>query len=1159
MRNVLVKDLLREIRKSKGRYLSILAIVAIGCGFFAGLKSSCPDMKLSAQKYFEDTNLADLRLVSTLGFNDDDVASVKNLLDARGVMPAYSVDAFLNSDEVSNLTVKILSYDPNVEPDDDNYINRPLLVSGRLPENSGECALEETSAYGENIDIGSTVSVFLKSSDISDSLKITEFKVVGFIESSSYISFEHGTTLIGDGKLDSYLYINKDDFTSDVYTDVYVTLSAAQGLSPFEDEYKDIVSAQSDELDSVADTQAQLSYDRRFSAVSEELEEAKAKLADAEDELNKELKEGKKQLDDAQKQINDGKAEYEEGLNTYNAEIADAESEIALNKAKLLDAQAQYESGLAQYNKGLEEFSAQKQAALAQISEYEAQLSEIREQIAENEPEIRLAWEINAAAEAITAKYENLTIPSEEIPTEELQTIAQFDYLISNTQDDPETIAPQSISELFMQYITTDNPQIKAELKYALTLYTDAATSNLSEQSAAIEAAKVAETQLESGIESAYAELEAAENTLSQTKAELDIAKEEIESGEAALSEAEDLLQTEKVKGLQELNEAERQLNDAQAEYQSAYEEYLQGKREAEEELASARDEIQESEKLIDDIPEPVWYILDRGQNPGYSGYQEDAEKVDSISAVFPFFFVLVAALVCSTTMSRMVDEQRIQMGTLKALGYSSGRVIAKYIIYAISASIMGSILGLSIGFQLFPKVIINAYSAMYRFPAPLTPFRWNYAIACTLVGMLCTGVTAFCVSYRALKIVPAQLMRPRAPKIGKRIMLEHIRFIWRRLSFSFKVTFRNIGRYKKRSLMTIIGIAGCTALILTGFGLRYAIGVIADRQFVNVFIADATVITSDKVDDFDALHNEVNGVEGVKSSIAAVYKAVDVSGGERTVSANLIVPQENDSFSDYIVLKNYSSGQPIILDESGVVINEKLAKLLGVYAGGTLTVDISDGRTVEVTVADVNENYALNYVYMTPELYREIYNLDEVEYNCFFLNKQEEAESNAVSEKLLQNSDILGVSFTEDTASSFLDTVKTLNSIVWLIIISAGALAFIVMYNLININVNERRNELATIKVLGFYDKEVSAYIYRENNISVAIGIVLGLVLGVFLERFVVSTAEVDVVMFASDMNPFCYIMAALITVFFAAVVTFVLHFQLKKISMVESMKAIE
>ena len=433
-----------------------------------------------------------------------------------------------------------------------------------------------------------------------------------------------------------------------------------------------------------------------------------------------------------------------------------------------------------------------------------------------------------------------------------------------------------------------------------------------------------------------------------------------------------------------------------------------------------------------------------------------------------------------------------------------------------------------------------------------------DYAAVCTAVAVLCTGFYAFAACNKALSSGPAKLMRPRAPKSGKRVLLERLSFIWGKLSFIHKVTLRNIFRYKRRVAMTIIGIAGCTALMLTGFGLKYSISSIAEKQYGNIFVYDAIAVMEDDVTDTAPLQDFLNGIDGVKQSIKIVHRSLDATNGSVIKNINLYVPQEPEQIGDYINLRERIGYQQLSLSDDGVIINEKLAKLLSLSTGDDITLNNPDGRPITVPITGVCENYALNYVYMSPALYESSFRTEPA-YNTFLFNVTEACDRSAAAEQLLNHGGFLGVSYSSEGMGRFTDMMGSLNSIVWVLIISAGALAFIVMYNLVNINVNERIRELATIKVLGFYDKEVSAYIYRENNIAAALGIMIGLVLGVFLERFVIVTAEVDAVMFAPDISAPCFLFAAALTVLFTLIVNITLHFQLKKINMVESLKSVE
>lgn len=1180
MKKALVKDLFREIWRTKSRFLAILAIVAIGCGFFAGVKSSCPDMKLTAATYYEEYNLADFHIMSNYGLDDTDIEAIKETVNVRGISGGYSADVMVKSDDKNNLVLKAISYDLE-NPDTADNMNRPLLIEGRLPEKSGECVVEQSKLANGKLAIGSKIQLYLEKNDILESLKVTEYEIVGTINTPSYVGFQYGTTTVGDGEIDTYILIPEEDFAFDVYTDVYLTLQETEGLDPFEDEYGQII----EENTALLENNDELTYNRYNDIVAEaqeELDDAKQELADgeakAEEKLNDgwqeledariQLEDAKIQIDDARQELDDGWSQYYSGIETLNTEIANGRQQIEDAKVQLYSAEAEYNSGLEQYNQGLAEFQEKEAAALEELSGYEAQLAELEPVVTAGRQELDSFKSLLANYNSIIEKYSAITVTEEEILPEEIAVMEQIDAFIAEMMPG----VPISIKTLFVSYATAP-AEGKQQYSAVLSIVSSEGQKQIDEKEPQVIEGEEAVAQLKAGIKAGYSQLEAGRQELQNSKNQLDSAKQQIDDGYNEIYYNESLLNQKEAEGKQELENALAKLysgeadydagvveyEDGLAEYQDGVEEYEQSKIDVEEELQEGRDKIADAEKELKDLETPEWYVFDRNDNPGYSTYEEDAEKVDAIAAVFPFFFVLVAALVCSTTMTRMVEEQRTQMGTLKALGYNNRSIVSKYLIYAISASIVGSIIGLCIGFKLFPWVIINAYKIMYSMPDPMMPFRWDYAGWCTLVGILCTGLSAYFVCRKELKTVPAQLMRPKAPKVGKKIMLERVGFVWNRLSFLHKVTARNIFRYKARSLMTTIGIAGCCALILTGFGLNYAISSIVDRQFGDIFKYDVTIAISENSESLEELQDYINSNQYINSSETLMVKTVDAEkNGETIASVSMSVFQNPEVVDDYITLRTMDDHTPLELTDDGVIISQKMSNVLKAKAGDSFSVVNSDGSKTELKVTGVTENYAMNYIYMTPTLYRNVYG-EEPSYNMIYANIPDGVETSDLSTELLDDSDILGIAYSSDTMSRFVDTIGSLKSIVIVLIVSAGLLAFIVMYNLVNINVNERKRELATIKVLGFYDREVSSYIYRENNVAVLFGIILGLILGIFLEKFVVSVAEVDAVMFISDMAWWCYAVSALITAIFALIVTIVVHFSLKKIDMVESLKAIE
>ncbi len=551
-------------------------------------------------------------------------------------------------------------------------------------------------------------------------------------------------------------------------------------------------------------------------------------------------------------------------------------------------------------------------------------------------------------------------------------------------------------------------------------------------------------------------------------------------------------------------------------------------------------------------------YSFDRTMDESYTSFSSDSKRIDLISGVFPIFFIIVAMLVCLTTMTRMVEENRIEIGTLTALGYSKFSIAYKFLFYSITATILGCFTGLAIGFKVLPYIIYEAYKMMYTMPSIQTPFKWDYAIIITISAIILVIITVLIACGNELRSVPSKIMRPKAPPKGKRVLIEKIPFIWNKFNFLTKVTVRNLFRYKKRFFMTVIGIAGCTALVLTGFGVKDSISSIVQRQFDSVFIFDASAAYSQNYDDkkIEKLFDD----EKIAVNMPSYQTTVNISYKNQKREMNLFIPKDVDLIDKFVSLQTRKEKKKIILNDDGIIINEKLAILLGVKIGDTVDINNSKHDTKKVKIAAINENYTMNYSYMTNNLYKELYGKFPV-YNSQLFNFKEDVKEyrDQFSRKIISSGQIVGIKYTEDSRDAFKDLTKALNSVVLVLILCAGALAFIVLYNLSNINITERLRELATIKLLGFYDNEVRAYISRENSVCSIIGIIIGLFAGVFLHRFVISTAEIDIMMFSREISLLSFVFSGIITLVFSLIVNLILHFKLENIDMIESLKSVE
>ncbi len=1048
MKNMLLLNTLRSVKKAPGRFVAIASIIALSCAFYSGVKAASPDMKRAGWDYFENQALADIQIKSTLGFNETDCDRLlENDVFSAGYA-GYSAELFVDNGQGSSV-IKVMSYD-NEQP-----LNKLYVTEGRLPEKSGECIADFAPNDGLSFKIGDKITFTADTDEsVEDYLAVSEYTVVGLAQSPQYVTFEKGSSAIGTGSISAFVFIPDEDFALDTYTDIYLSVGKAHSpdVEPFSEEYEKLVSDGEYLAETLADGLLSEREIQIRADADEELAEAREKLADGE------------------KKLADGKAEYNDGLKSYN----NAVDELKIQRADLDELMSDYNEGM----KLLEENQAKLQ------------------ELADTCPRI----------DNILKSHKEVYM---KILPEELLSVLRD---IQRIYDDNDVEA--TISDLLAVFIITDperDPTSKAAAEAAI---------------------KGANDQVRIAAEAALKDIEAQKKALEESG-------KQFEEAEAGLAEYEKQLADAK----HELDDAQKELDDAQAQ------------------IDDANKEISDAESDLNEfINEKKWYVWNRGEmSPDCMSYGQDADRIDSIASVFPVFFIVIAALVCCTTMSRMVEEQRTETGTMKALGFSSGAIISQYVLYASCASIIGSAVGTAIGFPLLPTVIFKCYQTMYNFPNFEAPFMPMFALGCLAVSLLCTGLSAVYTTYVELTSVPASLIRPKPPKSGKRIFLERIGFIWRRMKFTSKVTFRNLLRYKSRFLMTIIGISGSTALLLTGFALKQSISCIVDKQYAELFTYDAMVILSDKATDEELSETDavISGNENVTGSLKAIQEIKDIFSSSECVEATVTVPQSADELSSFIALRDCKDNTPLTLADDTVIITEKLSKLLGVTAGDEITIE---GAESQIKIAAVTENYTYHFVYMNMNTYTKLFG--EGVYNSVLIkadNISDETISDGLMTELVSCDAVISASLTSDGTEKFRKLISSLNLIVAVIVVFAGALAVVILYNLANININERTRELATIKVLGFFDGEVGAYIYRENVVSTVLGILIGLVVGVFFELFVVATAEVDEVMFSRDFEWHSFVLAAGVMAIFTVLVNILLHFKLKKIDMASSMKAIE
>ena len=1164
------KSILRTVRSSLSRFLAIFAIVALGVGFLSGLLAAPVDMRLSTDTYCREADLYDIKIQSTQGLTDEDLAAVRAVEGVATVMPARDMDLVLTKSSGESLTTRLQSIPGDDLPEADR-LNRLTLVEGRMPSAPGEIAVGLTKDFsGDTPEIGDvlTVNATENDEDITGALPAT-FTVVGTVRSAAYFSVEAEYTNTGSGTIDLFAYAPEASFDMDYYTTFYIAVEGASELNSFSAAYENKVAGVMDGLEAIQDGRVQARYDQIIHDAQAELDdawaeyndkkaEAEQKLADAKDELDDgwakladgeaELEDAKLEIDRGQAELDDGKDEFYRLLPGYKQQIADGKDKILSNQAQLDDAQAKLDEGRAQ----LDQLQTGKTAFWGQIV---PMLQQMGLPIDASDQSDAATLRTIATVEQLLAGGGTAQGGTTEGGTAQGGTAAEGGTAQSGATGDSTAAGTGALpgvpagaamtpeqSAALLEQLTQLKTGLQALADQGTTL--DASLAALDAQQAQINDGR---KQLSDG----WAELQQKEQELNDT----------IASTERTFAETDEKLldaRQQYADGLAELEDSRQELIDGQQEYED-------NKAEAETELADAKEEILDAESEVRQIEKGKWILGDRSDNTSFSSYGDNADKIAAIATVFPVFFFLVAALVALTTMTRMVEEERGQVGTMKALGYSRWQIAAKYILYALTASLTGSAVGMLIGMHLFPRIILSAYNIMYDLPELLTPFNWGFGLLATGAALACTLLATLNACWAELREQPASLMLPKAPKAGKRILLEHIGPVWRRMRFTHKVTARNLFLYKKRFFMTVVGIAGCTALLVTGFGLHDSISDIVEKQFNELAHYQLLVSLQDESAlegrDLQALLQSGDQITGY---LAVTQEDATVVPREDTPEDNvyLAVPTDTQAMNEYFTFRHRVGGGTVPFEEGSMIITEKLAERQKLEVGDAITVENADGDEATFTITGICENYVYHYVYMSADVYRAAFGKDP-EPNLLYCRLADGVDTpegeDALATALLKCRDVAGAQFTHEITASFSQSLDSINYIVVVLIVAAGALAFVVLYNLTNINITERSKELATIKVLGFYDGEVGAYIYRETSILTLIGTACGLVFGIALHTFVIRTAEVDMVMFGRSIYPPSFVWSALLTILFSLLVNAVMYRKLKNISMVESMKAPE
>lgn len=1074
-----LKDIFREIKISLGRFLSILCIVAIGVAFFAGIKASAPDMKNSADTYFDKYNVQDIQVYSTIGLTKKDVAAINKIKGVKSVQPSFSMDTLSQIDS-TQMVIKVISYGI------DQKMNKIRVVEGRMPERENECLVEASSAtnklYG-TFHIGDTIKLQSGTDEaLSKSLKHTKYKIVGTCYNPNYLSYEKGSSNIGSGTVNSFIYIQNTNVLKDYYTEVDVCVKGAKDLDCYSDEYFDVVDPVLKKIKKISNKQ----IDARIQSYQSELDEKKQEATD--------------KFKDAENQFNDAQNKIDSGL-----------SEIQSNELKLQNSKDQINQGWNEYYANLQLLDniPTLQNAIAQIEESEKKLPELLSQKEQVENGLQ---QINAEGDLNTKR----TL---------IQNAIDFiDIALKKLENYPDSSDAETIRIKLNE---------KKELLQGQLSLIDQAIAKKAELEAILPQIQSGIEQIQAG-DAKKAELQSQLNQLLNAKNELNNAYVSLINGQAQYEDGVSKIEDAK----NELNKSIEQLTLSKAEFNIQ-------KHDALRELSDAQLEI--------DKMEGKWIVLDRNSHYSYRDYGACADRMDGIAKVFPVFFFLVAALVCMTTMTRMVDEQRNEMGTLKALGYSKLQIASKYIIYALIASILGSILGCSLGMYLFPTVIFNAWNTLYNIDQ--IKFLFQPGLILLASGSV-TGITLLATLYSIyseLIEMPSQLMRPKAAKAGKKILLERITFIWKRLSFLQKVTARNIFRYKKRFFMTIIGIAGCSALLVAGFGINDSISDIVNQQYNVIYHYDATV--SAKTSE---ITSQIKSLKGVKDVYEEDHLAVTTKIENKDISTTVHIISNDKKFKDFCTL--FNGNKEFDLDDSSVLISQKMATKLNKKAGDTIKIKDANNKVIKAKIKGVFTNYVGHHIYASESLYKS-WNTNAKTTHIYLIKSKKTTKKfeRNLGNKIMNIDGVQSVTFYSSLQKNFKDMIKSISYIVVVLVISAACLAFVVLYNLSNVNISERKREIATIKVLGFTRKEVDAYINRETILLTILGSLIGLGIGIGLHHLIMNLAEMDDIMFGRTINSISYVISFVMTIGFSAIINLFMHKKLNNIQMVESLKAVE
>ena len=1104
------KDILRTIRGNLKRFVAIVVITVLGTAMFSGLKAGCDDLRAAADDFYDSQQLFDVRVLSTLGITQDDVdvlAAIEGVAHAEG---GYSETAHVKvAGERASVDVKALS---------DSGINKPYLVQGELPDSPGEVAVTRGYLNDSGAEIGDVLTIEDAEDEANEVFERREYRIVGAVIDPMEVNNAEGSMSFRAASSSDYaFFVTEDDVTADTFTVAYVRLVSADEVLCYSDQYDDIVSQVTDRIDTVSDERAQARTDEVIGDALEQVEDGEREAQESFDEAEQAFADGQKEIDDGRAELADGQAELDAG----RQDLIDGQTEIDANRQTLIDSQAQVDAGRQELADG----QAQLDAARQELEDGQAQLDAGRAELEAN----------RARVDAGLAQLKQTIVV--------LQQQAQDAFIAGCLE---QGMTEQMAETLFAQ----QKDAIFAQVEECVRNSEEAKQLEAAQQQIAAGEEELANRQQQ--IDAGLAEVEARQQQLDDGAAQLDASQAQINDGWSQLNAGQAQIDS----GWAELESGQAELNDGAAELEDGQRELDEQRADYEREKADALAELADARAEVESIEPATWYIQDRSSLSGYSSIESDADSIEALGTAFPIIFLIVAILVSLTAVTRLVEEQRGLIGTYKALGFAKHQVYAKYLIYALSACIIGGIIGNVFGFVLLPLFLFTVFDVMYVLPA--YPILYNVAngMLGILLFVIAIGGSAFLSCRSEIHQTPADLLRPKVPKFGSRIFLERIRFVWKRLSFLNKVTARNLFRYKKRFFMTVAGIMGCTALIVCAFVIKDSVALMAPEQYEAIDQYDIMAVVD--TDDLDQVADELADDGRVADLTRVLVDSGEVGNGEDSVDAQIFVASDDAALEGYVTMAD-ASKIPLELPDEGMLVTNNAQQVLGLEQGGSAVLQDSSLEQRDALVAGVSQSYLGNYAYLSQTAYEDLFGAGAYEPNAVLVQLADDVDGPAFADELSQDSTYLSVVSTRELEDSFASSFQLINTVVAVILVMAAALAFVVLFTLSTTNISERERELATIKVLGFRRREVHHYVNKETLILTGIGIAFGLVVGPPLGGVLLGSLNMPGIAFPVYIEWYSMIICAVLPFAFALVVDAITNRTLDRIDMIGALKSVE